>query len=832
MAASKKSASERVKKATARAATMASSIPIESEEEADPSEEEKKENLPLLEEKMASLLSPTDADLLDKIKDRIRKFSIRKRLVKSTGGNIGDEQIKGRNASGKMAKPHESRFLYEQQQKFHQFTFENRAERARKSLENSQDLQQYGKSFKYTQQLPCTIYDKDKREFYKFILDIYGKMIPDHSMEITSEKTTYDHIVKILENNNDKKQSLIALDCLNFIFNGASIPENRGYSEDTIKSMKTLIVLTHFVEPQIIRIPGIDKWTRSCLSLIAMRKSSFLKEFSSENGNFLPTRKKIGQQITRRYLGKLRLKSDGDNIIDEGDSDLSLIYLSDSSDEDSSGIPLISSRKNQQQYSVDVDGLTHISVPKDGHCLYNAVALYLGQDVITLRQVVAANLEHNITQYEQFITLPQGKTIQDYISDVRNTNAWAGDLEITILIKLLNRRIISISPYGRIVNRQVLEQQLENPGEPIFVYYDNVAHYDGAILQAGYTAQNIINTLLHGPQGAAVFSQQHLASAAASSSAFSPSSTSSSSSSSLSNKIDQAELAIFLKQVANGQQNEAEASLQRTPALATASGDVTDHANRTFKGITAFQCALWNLDWHMWKMLLKYIPSEAAKAQGQMVTTGSWVREHGEYFDMQPLLNTLQTYVDDYGSWTAEQCEGFWTNKVGGAQLMLPMHVLQEYCQPERPFKPCPNFNQEITFARKLPDKLELLGKEHAIVKGIWSKCEVPWRGREWAGPEEARVWGYAPPKVFKVLVETDLIALNELFQARIQQRRELLAQLSNSPTGRETVAGSPIIWSAMSASSSYMGSQNTVAIAAVSAMSVVSAVPVQPRPA
>lgn len=151
-------------------------------------------------------------------------------------------------------------------------------------------------------------------------------------------------------------------------------------------------------------------------------------------------------------------------------------------------------KKEKGRY-IAVEGLAYTPVPEDGHCLYNAVALYLELNVITLRQMVAAKLESNKEAYKQFIVLPSGKTIDDYIEDIRSTNEWAGDVEISILITLLGRPIVSIGPEGGIVNRQVLEQ---SSGEPIFVYYDEINHYDGAVLQPGYNAQGVLTTLIRG----------------------------------------------------------------------------------------------------------------------------------------------------------------------------------------------------------------------------------------------------------------------------------------------------------------------------------------------
>ncbi|MGI9214598.1 MAG: OTU domain-containing protein, partial [Gammaproteobacteria bacterium] len=145
------------------------------------------------------------------------------------------------------------------------------------------------------------------------------------------------------------------------------------------------------------------------------------------------------------------------------------------------------------------NGLQFVHVQGNGHCLYNAVELYLGQDVSLLRDVVAANLENNISEYQQFITLPEGRTMESYIQDVRDGNEWAGDLEITILSKLLNRPIIAINPNIQIINKQILDIRLNNE-EPIFVYYDNINHYNGLILtERNSGAGAILEKLLQRP---------------------------------------------------------------------------------------------------------------------------------------------------------------------------------------------------------------------------------------------------------------------------------------------------------------------------------------------
>jgi hypothetical protein len=87
----------------------------------------------------------------------------------------------------------------------------------------------------------------------------------------------------------------------------------------------------------------------------------------------------------------------------------------------------------------------------------------------------------------------------------------------------------------------------------------------------------------------------------------------------------------FLKYVVSGSQDEAEDLLKKHPELALASRDVTDHAGRIFENITGFQCAIWALDWHMWRMIRKYLPRDEAQKQAESFKTGSWIQDHGKH---------------------------------------------------------------------------------------------------------------------------------------------------------------------------------------------------------
>jgi hypothetical protein len=152
-------------------------------------------------------------------------------------------------------------------------------------------------------------------------------------------------------------------------------------------------------------------------------------------------------------------------------------------------------------------------------------------------------------------------------------------------------------------------------------------------------------------------------------------------------------LATFLRCVVEGEQQKAELMLQTNPALALERGQVTDLSKRTFENITGLQYALWALDWHMWKMILNYLPPEAAALQArQLKEEGT---EHGAYFNFEPLLNALNTYRQRQLWRSSEEQDHYWHHIIGRKQRLLPVHVMNEYCYPGRSFETLPDFTAD-----------------------------------------------------------------------------------------------------------------------------------------
>jgi hypothetical protein len=255
--------------------------------------------------------------------------------------------------------------------------------------------------------------------------------------------------------------------------------------------------------------------------------------------------------------------------------------------------------------------------------------------------------------------------------------------------------------------------------------------------------------------------------------------------------VNASDLQTFLKLVAEGEQDKAEAMLKANPALALVPGEVIDLSKRKFTNITAFQYAVWALDWHMWTMIRKYLPDDEAKKQAEGFETGPWIREHGvtAQYLLEKLTNALQTAIDLYDKATdatffkdkkLAEANTAWVQQVGGSQLLLPAHVINEYCHPTRSFKPCPNFRDTPVLPRtRTIDGSEWftavfnngkLGKKFAWAHGVEVMLCVGGWIEAWAAARECCPEGRC--------VMVDRCTIDALTSTRTAQREELITEL------------------------------------------------------
>ena len=104
-------------------------------------------------------------------------------------------------------------------------------------------------------------------------------------------KSDYDSIIAVFKKDKKHSEPVIAEDILARIDHG-TVP--KGYSDETLRAMSTLIQLTQVIESHSSRVPGVDKYARASLTRILNAESTFHAEFNRKNGNYLPARAKSG----------------------------------------------------------------------------------------------------------------------------------------------------------------------------------------------------------------------------------------------------------------------------------------------------------------------------------------------------------------------------------------------------------------------------------------------------------------------------------------------------------------------------------------------------------
>jgi len=236
---------------------------------------------------------------------------------------------------------------------------------------------------------------------------------------------------------------------------------------------------------------------------------------------------------------------------------------------------------------------------------------------------------------------------------------------------------------------------------------------------------------------------------------------------------------IFLNLVGWGDQETAQRMLEADPKLALLKGDLTDCSGRTFKNITAFQYALWALDYHMWTMVKNYLSKEDTRAQLEELNQIAKLDEQQGWsiitsqstwplISWTVLIKALDDYVKNYDAWDGTQCQNHWRQQVGGAQLILPAHVINEYSHPSRPFYPCPKWsNEEVVLPRTGVTDWRI-ASGYKLGSGFgWVRADWDARERE---DGDGKYGGWSG-----VAVRYDLAAVSELLKSRTEQARLLL---------------------------------------------------------
>lgn len=140
--------------------------------------------------------------------------------------------------------------------------------------------------------------------------------------------------------------------------------------------------------------------------------------------------------------------------------------------------------RTEERETATIEGLQRILVGRDGHCFYHAVlvGIHIPDEmsaIMELRGKVANEILSNLDKYRVGIRLLGHNTdgeVEEYINTVRSSNQFAGDVEIAALARVLGRPIVVLNQKGE---RQNLIAEEE--GEPVFLMYDGVNHYDALV---------------------------------------------------------------------------------------------------------------------------------------------------------------------------------------------------------------------------------------------------------------------------------------------------------------------------------------------------------------
>jgi hypothetical protein len=251
----------------------------------------------------------------------------------------------------------------------------------------------------------------------------------------------------------------------------------------------------------------------------------------------------------------------------------------------------------------------------------------------------------------------------------------------------------------------------------------------------------------------------------------------------------------LLHYVTRGDHEAVKTMLKNDMSLIFRRGVITDCSGREFENLSPFEYALWALDKHMWAAMIACIPQneEGRKVFAQLInqynkvnTIGVTYKLNGktiteQHFDFNnTLIKELQAVVDAINTPGAKDWDAIdkqWIEGVGGAQKLLPMHVVYEYCSDE-PFYPVPTFTSppksSTMFYNWISEKDEnwfgldsKLGSDIAIHKG--SKDGICLGGDGWGCAK----WGQLAKDALLTLSE---IRANDFINLKWQLEERVIA--------------------------------------------------------
>lgn len=234
----------------------------------------------------------------------------------------------------------------------------------------------------------------------------------------------------------------------------------------------------------------------------------------------------------------------------------------------------------------------------------------------------------------------------------------------------------------------------------------------------------------------------------------------------------------FLHHVVRGEYAVVQSMLKNDIRLILKKGNVTDCSGRTFKLISAFEYALWALDQPMWELMLDCMPKneESTEVLTQLLfqynkvnTDKVTYRLNGKeiierHFNFEDTLIKELKVQDNYLNSPRPHDQKLinmqWIEGVGGAQRLLPMHLVYEYySKASKQFYNWVTEQKENWFA--VDSKL---GFDFAIAKDESGE-------------------GYGMARALKNLVAQDLACISKLCAVRTTEFINLKSRLEKQMT-------------------------------------------------
>lgn len=242
----------------------------------------------------------------------------------------------------------------------------------------------------------------------------------------------------------------------------------------------------------------------------------------------------------------------------------------------------------------------------------------------------------------------------------------------------------------------------------------------------------------------------------------------------------------LLDAVVRGEHEAVSAFLVININLVIKRGKVTDCSGRVFGNISPFEYALWARDAHMWRTMLECIPKNEKGKQvvaqlisqydkinvvgvtytyeGETKTEKHFDFENTIFKEMQLQINSVTTP----GEKDQFAIDTQWRKGVGGAQRMLPLHVIDEYCDFKASFLfPMIGFARRPQSTRRIVDGLTGISKSWFEFNSRVGSDFALFRGAKGC------IATHIP-----FLLDNDLAALKALFETRTKDFINLHSQL------------------------------------------------------